>query len=75
MPRDATHGEPVDRLFTKGRNVYRAAVVDVCLVKIIKIYKVLVSFQIISGVKVQLLPLRCSGVDVKVLKIGNTPVK
>ena len=28
-----------------------------------------------SGVKVQYLPLRCNGVEVKVLKVGNTPVK
>ena len=37
---NVTHCELVDRLFSNGRNVYRAEVVNVCFVIIIKIYKV-----------------------------------
>ena len=35
-----THCELVDRLFSNGRNVYRAEVVEVCFVTITQIYKV-----------------------------------
>ena len=64
------------RVLSNVRNVYRVEVVNVCcFVIIIQIYKVISKAfsNTFSGVKVQYLNPRCSGV--KVLEIGNTQVK
>ena len=54
-----------DMLFSNGRNLH--GVLKLCSVIIIKIYKV--TSNSCSGVNVQYLSLRCSGVEVK--SIGN----
>ena len=55
---------------------FKAEVIRACFVIIIKIYKVTnLSFLIIVKSTIRYLPLRCSGVEVKVSKFGITQVK